>query len=121
MLMPLERRTRPASTEVRRSSQSFTGRPVRFSSDVGELAHPDRLPALRAAHIDRVAHQDQADFALADELFQDVEVGALVGADEVGEALGGDAQGIADGQPDTALAQIQGEDAGEGRGQVISL
>src|ERR1039458_3327314 len=33
MLMPLERRTRPASTEVRRSSHSLTGRRVRFSSD----------------------------------------------------------------------------------------
>ena len=115
MLMPLERRTRPASTEVRRSSQSLTGRWVRFSSDVGELADPNRLPAFGAAHIDGVAEQDHADFAFADELFQDVQVGADAGADEVGKTLRGDAQGIADGQPDAAFAQVEREDTGEGR------
>ena len=121
ILMPLERSTRPASTEVRRSSQSLTGRWVRFSSDLGELADPDRLPALRAAHIDRIAQQDHADFALADELFQHVQIGADAGADQIGKALRGDAQGIADGQPDAAFSQVQGENSGEGRGQVISL
>ena len=115
MLMPLERSTRPASTEVRRSSQSLTGRWVRFSSDLGELVDPHRLPAFRAAHIDGIAEQDHADFAFADQLFEDVQVGADAGAYQVGKALRGDAQGIADGQPDAAFTQVQGENSGEGR------
>ena len=92
-----------------------------FFQRVGELADPNRLPALGAAHIDGVAEQDHADFAFADELLQDVQVRAYAGADEVGKTLRGDAQRIADGQPDAALAQVQGEDAVKGRGQVISL
>ena len=39
------------------------------------------------------------------------QVGALVGAHQVGKTLRGDAQGIADGQADAFLAQVQGEDA----------
>src|ERR1039457_21565 len=95
MLMPLERSTRLASTLVRRSSQRFTG-----------------MPALVAAHVDGVAHEDQADLALADELLEGGEVGALSDAHQVGQPLGGDAQGIADSQSDAFLAQVQGQDAG---------
>src|ERR1039458_1953235 len=47
MLMPLERRTRPASTEVRRSSQSLTGRWVRFSSAAANSrTHTDCRPSV---------------------------------------------------------------------------
>src|ERR1039458_6684657 len=47
MLMPLERRTRPASTEVRRSSQSLTGRRVRFSSAAANSrTHTDCRPSV---------------------------------------------------------------------------
>jgi hypothetical protein len=56
-----------------------------------------------------------------DKLFEDVEIGADAGADKVGEALRGDAEGVADGQPDAALAQIEGENTTKGRGQLISL
>ena len=121
MLMPLERSTRPASTVVSRSSQSLTGKCGAFLQRVGELADPNRLPALGAAHVDGVAEQDQADFAFADELLQGVQVRAYGGADQVGKTLRGDAQRIADGQADAALAQVQGEDTVKGRGQVISL
>jgi len=79
------------------------------------------LPPFGAAHIDGVAEQDHADFAFADELFQDLQVGADAGAYEIGEALRGDTQRIADGQPDAAFTQVQRENTGEGRVQVISL
>src|SRR5664279_3258339 len=47
MLMPLERKTRPASTEVRRSSQSLTGRWVRFSSEAANSrTHTDCRPSV---------------------------------------------------------------------------
>src|SRR5580692_7587886 len=46
MLMPLERRTRPASTEVRRSSQNVTGKPVhRSNSAPNSRTHPDWRPS----------------------------------------------------------------------------
>ena len=60
-------------------------------------------------------------FAFADELFQHVEVGADAGAYQVGKALRGDTQGIADGQPDAAFTQVQRENTGEGSVQVILL
>src|ERR1035441_2550186 len=144
MLMPLERKTRPASkagggratggaglldAEAAGAQNAagldggeafvpeFDGQVGALFERSGELADPDRLPPFRAAHINGVAEQDHADFALADQLFQHVEVAADPGADEVGEALRGDAQGIADGQPDAALAKVEGENTGEGRGR----
>jgi len=70
----------------------------------GELADPDRLAALRPAHVDGIAQQDQADPLLPDDFAEGLEVGALVGADEVGQALGGDAEGVAKGQTDAFFA-----------------
>jgi hypothetical protein len=69
------------------------------------------LPALVAPHVDGVAHEDQTDLALADELIEGGEVGALSDAHQVGQALGSDAQGIADSQSDAFLAQIEGQDS----------
>jgi len=92
-----------------------------FFQRLGELADPTRLPALGAAHVDGVAEEDEADFAFADELLQEIQDRAYAGADEVWKALRCDAEGIADGQPDAALAQIEGEDTVKGNGQVISL
>ena len=50
-----------------------------------------------------------------------LEVGALVGAYEVGQALGGDAERVAEGQADAFLAEVERQDAGEGGGQVHSI
>ena len=78
---------------------------------------PDWRPSV-PAHVDRIAHQDQADLAFADQLAERLQVGALVRADQVGQALGGDAQRVADGQSDAFFAEIEGQNAGDGGRQV---
>jgi protein arginine N-methyltransferase 1 len=50
-----------------------------------------------------------------------VEVRADPGAHEIGEALGGDAERVADGQSNAAFAQVEGENSGRGRRQAITL
>ena len=118
MLMPLERSTRPASTVVRRSSQKRTGRPVRSASASGEFPHPFRLPAFGAAHVQGIAHQDQRDLALLGERASAARSVAYAGAHQVGKTLRGDAQGIAEGQADALLAEVECQDSAGGNGQV---
>jgi len=79
------------------------------------------LAAFDSTHVDGIAQQDEADFALVDELFEGGKIGPFVGSFEVRQALGGDPERIADGHADTPLAKIQSEDAGIRRGQAISL
>jgi hypothetical protein len=73
--------------------------------------HPARLAAFRSAHIDGVAEQDFADFALLYKLFQRIQVGSLSRSHQVRQALRGDAERVAHSQPDPPLPQIQGQDA----------
>ena len=118
MLMPLERSTRPASTLVRRSSQYLTGRPGAFFDGRAEFARPAGLPALGAAHVHGIAHQDQAHLALGREALKGVQIVALAGALQVRQSLRGNSQRIANGQADTLLTQIECQNASLQRSQV---
>ena len=64
------------------------------------------------------SRQGEGHLALANQRFKRGQIGALVGADQIGQSLGGDAEWIADGQPDPPLAQIKCEDSGDRAGQV---
>ena len=86
-----------------------------------ELAHPTGLAALAAAHVYRVAHEDQADFALGREALEGIQIVTLARAFEIRQSLRGNSQRIADGQPNALLAQVQGENAGLQGSQVNSL
>ena len=118
MLMPLDRSTRPASTLVRRSSQSFTGSLVRFSiSPANSRTQADWRPSL-PPHIDGVTQQDQAHLPFPDQIFQRGQVGALVSTKDIGESLGGNAQRVANGQPDAPFSQVQRQNPSGIGGQV---
>src|ERR1039458_9113997 len=91
-----------------------TGAPLQRA---GEFAQPRRLAAFVAAHVDGVAHQERAGLAIARQPLERIQIGALVGAVEVGKALRGDAQRIADGEADAPLAEIERQNAGMRFGQ----
>ena len=80
--------------------------------------HPDRLAPFVAAHILGIAEQNPADLAIFDHLLENLQIGALVGAHQIRQALRCNPQGIADGEPDAFLAEIQGEDAWPGGSQI---
>ena len=54
--------------------------PVSVSRAAAEIAHPTRLPALGAPHVDGIAHQDEADFALGAQAVQGVQIGRVCDA-----------------------------------------
>lgn len=85
-----------------------------FVEHLGELAGILGGGAIGAAEAEREADDDFADFVTFENLFQEGEVGALVFAEERGKALGGDAEGVRDGEADTAGAVVDGEDASVG-------
>src|SRR5947208_16494774 len=77
----------------------------------GEGAHLFGLRAFGAAHAEREADDDLFDFMFADYLLEGVEVVAFVLAMESFEALGGDAEGVGDGDADAAGADVEAKDA----------
>ena len=79
-------------------------------------ADVDGLSALIAAEVAGEAEQPEADVVLAGEGGQGVQVSVAVLALQGGQTLGGEAQGIAEGEPNAALADVEGEDAARGGG-----
>lgn len=69
--------------------------------------------------MERVANEEGFDFVLADEAGDGFEVGAERGAVEGEERLGGEAEGVGDGETDAAVADVESEDAGLGHGVSV--
>ena len=111
MLMPLSRSTRWACTVVSRSSQIFH-RKARCRLQPGaELARVLGLPALLAAHVQRISDQYQGDVLLGGQLRQARQIFADVGALQRFQALGRKAELVAQRQPDAPFAQIEGQNS----------
>ena len=92
------------------------GEVVAKSGDEGEGF--GGLRAGGAFGVERVADDEGGDVVLADEAGDGFEVGAEVGfgsgAVEGEERLGGEAEGVREGEADAAVADVEGEDAGLG-------
>ena len=76
-----------------------------------ELVDVLGLPAFFATHVNRIAHEEQRDFAIPDERLQRGQILADVDAFERGEALRGDAQRVAEGQSDAPFSEVEGENS----------
>ena len=74
-----------------------------------EAAHLACLRGLAPVHPQRPADDDPVDLLLRDERGERGEIGLQCGAVKGGQALRDDAQGIADGDPDAAVAHVEGE------------
>ena len=69
--------------------------------------------------MERVADEEDFDLVLADEAGDGFEVGAEGGAVEGEERLGGEAEGIGDGETDAAVTDVESERAGMGHGVSV--
>jgi len=77
------------------------------------------LGAGRAVCVEGVADEEGFDFVLADEAGDGFEIGSERGAVEGEEGLGGEAEGVGDGETDAAVADVEREDAGMGHGVSV--
>jgi hypothetical protein len=81
------------------------------------------LGAGRAVGVEGVADEEGLDFVLADEAGDGFEVGSYIwfgaGAVEGEERLGGETEGVGDGEADAAVADVEREDAGMGHGVSV--
>jgi len=95
---------------------------VGFFERVGEGLGFGGLCAGRAVGVEGVADEEDFYFVLADETGDGFEVGANGGAMEGEERLGGEAEGIGDGDADAAVTDVERERAGMGRrGHELSV
>jgi len=78
-----------------------------------EDPHLLRLGTFGSTHAQGQADHDFLDLVLANHLSELVEVVALIAALEGFEALGGDAEGVGDGDADAAGANVEAEDAAD--------
>jgi len=90
-----------------------------FAQGGGEGVGFGGLGAGRAVCVERVADEEDFDFVLADEAGDGFEVGAERGAVESEEGLGGEAEGVGDGETDAAVAYVEREDSGMGHGVSV--
>ncbi len=80
----------------------------------GECLGLGGLGALVAGHVEGVADDGLGDVVLAEEAGDGLEVGASAGAVEGEDGLGGEAEGVGEGDADAAVADVEGGDAGGG-------
>jgi hypothetical protein len=93
---------------------------VGLAERVGEGQGFEGLGAGGAIGVEGIADYQDFDLMLADETGDGFEVGAERGAVEGEERLGGEAEGVGDGQADALVADVEREDAG-GYGHEVSL
>ncbi len=74
-----------------------------------------------AVCVDGVADEECGDLVLADKARDGFEVCAKRGAVQREEGLGGEIQGIGDGQADAAVANVEGKNATEGHVGSVGL
>jgi hypothetical protein len=86
---------------------------------VGEGEGLEGLRAGGAVGVEGVADEEEFYFVLADEAGDGFEVGAEVGAVEGEEGLGGEAEGVGDGEADALVADVEREDAGWRHGSSV--
>jgi hypothetical protein len=95
-----------------------------FDEGVGEGEGFEGLGAGGAVGVEGVADEEGVDVMLADEAGDGFEVGAEVGlgggAVEGEEGLGGEAEGVGDGQADALVADVEREDAGWGHRGLLA-
>ena len=77
------------------------------------------LGAGRAVGVKRVADEEDFDFVLADEAGDGFEIGTERGAMEGEERLGGETEGVGDGEADAAVADVERESAGVRHGVSV--
>jgi hypothetical protein len=77
------------------------------------------LGAGRAVSVQRIADEEDFYLVLSDEAGDGFEVGAEGGAVESEERLGGEAEGIGDGETDAAVTDVESERAGMGHGVSV--
>jgi hypothetical protein len=77
------------------------------------------LGAGRAVGVERIADEEDFDLVLADEASNGFEIGAEGGAVQGEEGLGGEAEGVGDGETDAAVADVECEGAGMGHGVSV--
>jgi hypothetical protein len=92
---------------------------VSFFEGLGEGLGFGSLGAGRAVGVEGIADEEDFDLVLADEAGDGFEVGAEGGAVEGEEGLGGEAEGVGDGETDAAVADVECEGAGMGHGVSV--
>jgi hypothetical protein len=90
-----------------------------FRQGLGEGLGFGGLGAEAAVGVEGVADEEDFDVVLADEAGDGLEVGAESGAVEGEEGLGGEAEGVGDGEADAAVAYVERESAGMGHGVSV--
>ena len=90
-----------------------------FLQGLGEGLGFGGLGTGRAVGVKRVADEEDFDFVLADEAGDGFEIGAEGGAVEGEERLGGDTEGVGDGEADAAIAHVERESAGVRHGVSV--
>ena len=85
---------------------------VSLLQSLGEGLGFGGLGAGGAVGVERVADEEDFDVVLADEAGDGFEVGAEGGAVEGEERLGGESEGVGDGETDAAVAYVERESAG---------
>ena len=99
---------RSASTVVRRSSSVSTGSGERSARGVNETLHGPRLHTGCAVHRHGHADEDAFGFVLLGKRDEALVVPAAAAALDHGERCGDDAQGVADSDADSSLADVEG-------------
>jgi len=77
----------------------------------GEFFDLDRLGGVSAGEAEGESDDDLDDVVVADDFCELLEVGALVAALEGVDTLGGDAEEVGDGHADTAVSDVESEEA----------
>ena len=90
-----------------------------FLQGLGEGLGFGGLWAGRAVGVERVANQEGLDFVLADEASDGFEVRSERGAVKGEERLGGETEGVGDGETDAAVADVERESAGMRHGVSV--
>ena len=83
---------------------------------LGEAAHLLRLRALGAAETQREANHDFSNLIVVEQTPQSLQIAAFVLPLEGGKPLGGNAQGVGDGDPNPPRADIEGKSTAGGGG-----
>jgi len=92
---------------------------VCFAEGVGEGEGFEGLGARGTVRVEGIADEEGIDVVLADEAGDGFEVGAEIGTVEGEERLGGEAEGVGDGEADALVADVEREDAWRGHGSSV--
>jgi hypothetical protein len=92
---------------------------VSLLESLGEGLGLGGLGAGRAVGVEWIADEEDVDFVLADEAGDGLKIGTEGGAVEGEEGLGGETEGVGDGETDAAVADVECEGAGMGHGVSV--